>query len=115
LTFALGLRWAGRLRHAVLAPHGRHRAVHRLRVYLATVVLFYVHGRYRIPAVPFLMVFGGARGLHAVTAPRWRAVAALGAGLVAAGTITNHERCEAAYDGIPVVCLGVDSWFDSSG
>jgi hypothetical protein len=55
------------------------------------------------------------RGLHAVTAPRWRAVAALGAGLVAAGTITNHERCEAAYDGIPVVCLGVDSWFDSSG
>ena len=85
-------------------------------VYLATVLLFYVRGRYRIPAVPFLMVFAALavdRGLRAMAARRWSAVAALGAGLVVAGIITNHERCEAAHDGIPAVCLGGDSWFDS--
>ena len=85
-------------------------------VYLVTVVLFYVRGRYRIPAVPFLMVFAAVaveRGLHAMAARRWRAVVAPGLGLVVAGTITNHERCEASHDGIPAVCLGVDSWFDS--
>jgi tetratricopeptide (TPR) repeat protein len=85
-------------------------------VYLATVVLFYVRGRYRIPAVPFLLLFAAVaveRGLQAVTARRWRAVVAVGAGLVVAGAITNHERCEAAHDGVPAVCLGVDSWFDS--
>ena len=52
-------------------------------VYLATVVLFYVRGRYRIPAVPFLLVFAAVaveRGLHAFTARRWRTVVALGAG-----------------------------------
>ena len=52
-------------------------------VYLMTVVLFYVRGRYRLPAVPFLMVFAAAaveRGFHAVAARRWRSVAVLGAG-----------------------------------
>lgn len=85
-------------------------------VYLATAVLFYVRGRYRIPVVPFLMVFGAVaveRMLRAISARRWPAVAALGAGLVVTGIITNHERCEAAHHGIPAVCLGGDSWFDS--
>jgi 4-amino-4-deoxy-L-arabinose transferase-like glycosyltransferase len=85
-------------------------------VYLATVLVFYVRGRYRIPAVPFLMVFAALaveRVIVAVSARRWRAVLALGAGLVVAAAITNHERCEAAHDGVPAVCLGGDSWFDS--
>ncbi|HMH48666.1 MAG TPA: hypothetical protein VK548_00425, partial [Candidatus Acidoferrum sp.] len=85
-------------------------------VYLATVLVFYVRGRYRIPAVPFLMVFAALaidRVLGAIAARRRPALAALGAGLVVAGVVTNHERCEAAHDGIPAVCLGGDSWFDS--
>ena len=85
-------------------------------VYVATVVIFYVRGRYRIPAVPFLMIFAAVaveRVLAAVSARRWRAVGALVAGLVVAGVVTNHERCEAAHDGVPAVCLGGDSWFDS--
>jgi len=62
------------------------------------------------------MVFAAVaveRGLHAIAARQRRAVVALGAGQVVAGTITHHERCEATHDGIPAVCLGVDSWFDS--
>ena len=101
-------------------PFWRRRDVTALSIvcgaYLAAVVLFYVRGRYRIPAVPFLMVFAALaveRVVRAVSARRWPAVAALGAGLIVAGTITNHERCEAAHDGVPSVCLGGDSWFDS--
>jgi tetratricopeptide (TPR) repeat protein len=85
-------------------------------VYLATVVLFYIRGRYRIPAVPLLMVFAAVaveRVLRAISARRWPVVAALGAGLVVAVMITNHERCQAAHHDVPAVCLGVDSWFDS--
>lgn len=84
--------------------------------YLATVLIFYVRGRYRIPAMPFLIVFAAVavdRLIRAMIARRWAVVAGLGAGLVVAGALTNHEYCEAAHHGVPAVCLGGDSWFDT--
>jgi tetratricopeptide (TPR) repeat protein len=101
-------------------PFWRRRDVTALYIacggYLATVALFYIRGRYRIPAVPFLMVFAAValeRGLHATAARRWRAAVALGAGLAVAAAVTNSERCEAGHGGGPAVCLGGDAWFDS--
>lgn len=85
-------------------------------LYLATILVFYVRGRYRIPAVPLLIEFAAVaieRGLQAVKARRWPALGALGAGLIVAAVFTNHERCEAAHADLPTVCLGGDSWFDS--
>lgn len=84
-------------------------------VYLATVVLFYVRGRYRMPAVPFLAVFAAVaveRVVRAVTTQQWPSVAALVGGLLVAGVFTNHEYCEPAHDGMPDICLGGDTWYD---
>jgi Dolichyl-phosphate-mannose-protein mannosyltransferase len=101
-------------------PFWRRRDVTALYIacgaYLATVLLFYVRGRYRIPAVPFLLVLAAMaieRLIRAVSTRRWRSAAALAAGLVVATIVTNHERCEAAHGDIAAVCLGGDSWFDS--
>jgi len=83
--------------------------------YMATMVIFYVRGRYRIPAVPFLLVFAAVAldGLgRALAARRWRPVATLAGGLALAAVVTNHEYCEAAHDGMMAVCLGGDTWFD---
>jgi 4-amino-4-deoxy-L-arabinose transferase-like glycosyltransferase len=85
-------------------------------LYLATVLLFYIRGRYRLPAVPFLVVLAAIaveRLLRAVATRRWPAALALAGGLVVATVVVNHERCEPAHDGLPAVCLGGDAWFDS--
>ena len=84
-------------------------------VYLATILLFYVRGRYRIPAVPFLIVFAAVaieRIVRAVQARRWPVVAGLAAGLTVAAVFTNHEYCEGQHHGMQAVCLGGDTWFD---
>ena len=83
--------------------------------YLAAVLTFYVRGRYRIPAVPFLLVFAALaldRFGGALAARRWPTVATLAGGLAVAAVVTNHEYCEAAHDGMMAVCLGGDTWFD---
>ena len=85
-------------------------------LYLVTVLLFYIRGRYRLPAVPFLIVLaaiGVERLVRAVATRRWPAALALAGGLVVAAVAVNHERCEPAHDGLPAVCLGGDAWFDS--
>ncbi len=100
-------------------PFWRRRDVTALYVacfgYLATLLIFYVRGRYRIPAVPFLTVLGAVaveRAIRAVEARRWSAVASLAGGLAVAGVFTNHEYCEPAHHGLAAVCLGGDTWFD---
>jgi 4-amino-4-deoxy-L-arabinose transferase-like glycosyltransferase len=100
-------------------PFWRRRDVTALYVvsfgYLATLLLFYVRGRYRIPAVPFLMVLGAVavdRIVQAVQARRWPAVASFAGGLAVAGVFTNHEYCEPSHHGLNAICLGGDTWFD---
>jgi 4-amino-4-deoxy-L-arabinose transferase-like glycosyltransferase len=100
-------------------PFWRRRDVTALYLvcfgYLATLLIFYVRGRYRIPAVPFLTVLAAVaaeRVVRAVEAARWPAVAALGGGLAVAGVFTNHEYCEPTHHGLAAVCLGGDTWFD---
>jgi 4-amino-4-deoxy-L-arabinose transferase-like glycosyltransferase len=100
-------------------PFWRRRDVSALYVmagvYLATVLLFYVRGRYRMPAVPFLAVFAAVaveRTIRALTARDPARVAMLVGGLVVAGMFTNHRYCEAAHDGLPDICLGGDTWYD---
>jgi len=83
--------------------------------YMATMLIFYVRGRYRIPAVPFLLVFAAVALdalVRALAARRWRPVATLVGGLALAAVVTNHEYCEPAHDGMMAVCLGGDTWFD---
>lgn len=83
--------------------------------YLATPLMFYVRSRYRLPGVPFLIVFAAVALDRVVNAVRERdgaLVVALGAGVLVAGVFVNHEYCEAAHDGLPPVCLGGDTWYD---
>ncbi|HWP65041.1 MAG TPA: hypothetical protein VNO26_03900, partial [Candidatus Limnocylindria bacterium] len=101
-------------------PFWRRRDVTALYIacfgYLATVLLFYVRGRYRMQAVPLLILFAGLGIDHlarALLARRWAAVAALSAGLVAAVWFTNREYCEPPHHGLNATCLGGDTWFDS--
>jgi tetratricopeptide (TPR) repeat protein len=100
-------------------PFWRRRDVTALYVaagaYLATILAFYVRGRYRMPAIPFLMVLaavGVDRVVRAAQARRWPAVAALAGALLVAGVATNHEYCEGPHHGMQGVCLGGDTWFD---
>ena len=100
-------------------PFWRRRDVTALYIacfgYLATILLFYVRGRYRMQAVPLLIVFsavGVDHVLRAVAARRWPAVAALAAGLTGALVFTNREHCEPAHHGMNATCLGGDTWFD---
>jgi 4-amino-4-deoxy-L-arabinose transferase-like glycosyltransferase len=102
-----------------LWPFWRRRDVTALYVacfgYLATILLFYVRGRYRMQAVPLLIVFAALavdRLWIALRARQWRAVAALGAGLAVAGWFTNREYCEPPHHHVLSVCLGGDTWFD---
>jgi tetratricopeptide (TPR) repeat protein len=84
-------------------------------VYVGTMLIFYIRGRYRIPAAPFLMLFSAVaieRLWNAMAARRWQSVGVLAAGLVVAGVFTNQRYCEAAHDGMNAVCLGGDTWFD---
>lgn len=78
------LAWRDRLRLAVLYV--------MLAAYAASVIMFYVFARYRLPLVPMLLLFAAA-GVTAL--PDWltsasrNAKAALGAGVLAAAVFTN--------------------------
>ena len=100
-------------------PFWRRRDVTALYVvcfgYLAMLVVFYVRGRYRLPAVPFLAVLAAVaveRLVRAIQARRWPLLAGLVGGLAVTGVFVNHEYCEPPHHGIPAVCLGGDTWFD---
>jgi 4-amino-4-deoxy-L-arabinose transferase-like glycosyltransferase len=83
--------------------------------YLVTMLIFYVRGRYRIPAVPFLIVFAAVavdRAWKAIEARQWSTVGILAGGIAVAGVFTNHEYCEGPHNGMNAVCLGGDTWFD---
>jgi tetratricopeptide (TPR) repeat protein len=100
-------------------PFWRRRDVTALYIacfgYLTTILMFYVRGRYRLQALPLLIVLaavGVDRLLRAASARRWPAVAALSAGLAIAVVFTNREYCEPGHHGMQPVCLGGDTWFD---
>lgn len=83
--------------------------------YLVTPLLFYVRSRYRLPGVPFLIVFAAVaveRLTAAIRARDGTTTALLAGGLALAALFVNHEYCEAAHDGLPAVCLGGDTWYD---
>ncbi len=97
-----------------------HRGARPLYVvclgYLGVIALFYVRSRYRMPAVPFLMIFAAAVVDWAIRIlPRedWRPLAALVGGLLATGAFVNHAYCEPAAPNAPAICLDGDVWFDS--
>jgi 4-amino-4-deoxy-L-arabinose transferase-like glycosyltransferase len=119
--------WGGTT-FAIVGPLGllglvlaaRHPAARPLYViclgYLGVIVLFYVRSRYRMPAVPFLMVFAAAAIdwiLRVLPREDWRPVAALGAGLLVAGFFVNRTYCEPARADAPAICLDGDVWYDS--
>ncbi|OQY65163.1 MAG: hypothetical protein B6D46_14580 [Polyangiaceae bacterium UTPRO1] len=118
--------WAG-TSFAIVGPLGllglvlavRHRPARPLYVvclgYLGVVALFYVRSRYRMPAVPFLMVFAAAVvdwTIRILPREDWRPLAVLAAGLVVAGFFVNHPYCEPAIADAPALCLDGDVWFD---
>jgi 4-amino-4-deoxy-L-arabinose transferase-like glycosyltransferase len=83
---------------------------------VATLLVYYVRGRYRIAAVPFLMVFAAIaleRLRHAIVARDGIAVAWRGAALVVAAVFVNQTYCDPPKrpDGGPL-CLADDTWFD---
>ncbi len=119
--------WAGTT-FAVVGPLGllglvlaaRHRRARPLYVlclgYLGVIALFYVRSRYRMPAVPLLMVFAAVTidwAIRILPRDDWRPVAALGAGLALMGLFVNHSYCEPARENAPAICLDGDVWFDS--
>lgn len=83
--------------------------------YLATLVIYYVRGRYRLPSVPFLMVFAAFavdRLLDIARTRPWKATARWVAGLMVAVVFVHHIHCEEPHDGVQGVCLGGDTWYD---
>jgi 4-amino-4-deoxy-L-arabinose transferase-like glycosyltransferase len=83
--------------------------------YLAVIALFYVRSRYRMPALPLLIVFAAAAVdwlLAAVQQRRWTALLAGLAALGATTAVVNHEYCEPGRSNAPAICLGGDAWFD---
>src|SRR6185369_14267545 len=97
----------------------RHRRAWPLYVmclgYLGVITLFYVRSRYRMPALPFLIVFAAAAVDWAVRIfPRedWRPLAALGLGVAVAVVFVNHTYCEPATPTAPAICLAGDVWYD---
>jgi 4-amino-4-deoxy-L-arabinose transferase-like glycosyltransferase len=82
---------------------------------LVTPVIYYVRGRYRLPAVPFLIVFAGFaldRLLAVLTERRWKSALRWVGGTLVAAVFVNHLHCEASHHGMRGVCLGGDTWFD---
>ncbi len=118
--------WVGTT-FAIVGPLGlfglvlafRHPAARPLYVvclgYLAVIALFYVRSRYRMPAIPFLMVFAAVAidwAIRILPRDDWRPVAILGAGLVLGGFFVNRAYCEPATPTAPALCLDGDIWFD---
>ena len=71
-----------------------------LVVYAASVVAFYVFGRYRYPMVPFLVLLAAAGAVHLVELARGRATAVVSTGtlvalLVVTGAVTNYPLLSA--------------------
>jgi 4-amino-4-deoxy-L-arabinose transferase-like glycosyltransferase len=100
-------------------PFWRRRTVLAMAVlcfaYLATLLLFYVRSRYRIPVVPFLLVFAGVaveRGIGWIGARRWSALGTAVGGLLVASVLVNQRYCEPPAHGFPETCLGGDTWYD---
>ncbi len=126
-THFLPLLWLG-LTFAVVAPLslvGLPLALRRGRVvwglyavtlgYLATPLIYYVRARYRLPAIPFLMLFGAVAVDHLLgvaRAHRWGVLAGWCAALAVAGVFVNRTYCEPAHHGMSSLCLGADVWFD---
>ncbi len=83
---------------------------------LAPLLVFYVRSRYRLPAVPFLMVLAAVaveRLYGAVRARDRRATGWSAGAILVAALFVNHTYCEPAHHGFPALCLGGDTWFDS--
>lgn len=83
--------------------------------YLAVIALFYVRSRYRMPAVPLLIVFAAAAVdwlLVAAQRRRWQSLGAALVALAATTALVNHEYCEPGRSNAPPICLGGDAWFD---
>jgi hypothetical protein len=79
------------------------------------LALFYVRSRYRLPAVPFLMIFAAAAfdwGARAVERGEWGPAVMVAVGLFIASLAVNHTYCEPAREDAPAICLGGDTWFD---
>lgn len=115
LTFAI----VGPLAIVGLVLAVRHRPARPLYVvclcYLGVVTLFYVRSRYRLPALPFLMIFAAAAVdwlVRTVERRAWGAAGALAAGGFVAAVAVNHTYCEPARPDAPAICLGGDAWFD---
>jgi 4-amino-4-deoxy-L-arabinose transferase-like glycosyltransferase len=99
---------------------GPHRTARPLYVvclgYLVVIALFYVRSRYRMPAIPFLVIFAAVAVDWAIRIlPRddWRPVGALVGAAALAGVFVNHAYCEPAREDAPAICLDGDVWFDS--
>ncbi|HVM94945.1 MAG TPA: glycosyltransferase family 39 protein [Candidatus Acidoferrales bacterium] len=83
--------------------------------YLAVIVLVYVRARYRIPAVPFLILFAAAAidwAVAAVQRRQWSFLVAAGIALGAVGAFVNHDYCEPARGNVPAICLSGDTFYD---
>lgn len=96
-----------------------HRPAHPLYIacltYVAVIIGFYVRSRYRLPAIPLLIVFAAAAIdwlLVAAQRRQWQSLAAGAVALIATGALVNHQYCEPGRDGAPSICLSGDAWFD---
>ena len=83
--------------------------------YLATPLIYYVRARYRLPAIPFLIVFAAVTVdylIALVTVRRWATTAGWATALLVAGMFVNRAHCEPAHHGMASLCLRGDIWFD---
>jgi hypothetical protein len=82
--------------------------------YLATLLLFCVRSRSRIPMVPFLLVLA-AVGIERIIAWArsldWRLIPA-GTGLIVAAAFVNQSYCEPLAHGFRQACMTGDIWYD---
>lgn len=99
-------------------PFWRRRTVLAMTVlcfsYLATLLLFYVRSRYRIPMMPLLLVFaavGVERSIAWARSLDWRLIPA-GAGLIGAAAFVNQSYCEPPAHGLRQACMTGDIWYD---
>jgi 4-amino-4-deoxy-L-arabinose transferase-like glycosyltransferase len=100
-------------------PFRRRGAVWALYImcfaYVATLLAYYVRSRYRLAAVPFLILFAAVAAERlwlVVTERRWQSAAAWGGAVLIAALFVNHTYCDPAHDGMRAICLGGDAWFD---